>query len=1058
MENIGGEERIKELEQRLEEAQRKIRSLNVAVRSEEMKVKISSEYTNFALWEYDIAEDICYQYKKFDGKYSNDLSPIIHFRESVLSWGLIYKDDIAEFLKMCDDMERGVPEIRYDVRAMNDSGEIAWCRYEGKTICDDSGKPARIIGRTIDVTAEKGGTGITSDSRRDPLTGALTAEAFREDAIARIAAVRNGKNAALILFGVDNFTLLREERGREYSDYVQSELSKIISNYGAAEHGSFYGRIKNGVFGMFVFFDVLSEAEILCDNIIKDFNSFMFRGDGSYTASGGIALCRSTKHYDETFNEAYCAVRAARSDSGRTFCVYKPEMACGYEFVPYNEEILSAEDKSADKMELIGIYQCLVRALMEDKDTVSLIRKTMRLTAKYIGASHVYMYEVNGDGEKIPHLVWSSDGTKRYSDSLPMMKSDASNVSELTEILGRGGVVSLSLRAGKPAGSGFRLVNGAAVGICHAITVGDKFVGDFSFVSDVHRDWKRTEGRLLENIRDALSRMYELYFKRNIITETSKIADVAIDSMSVECFTIVPDAYRIDYVSANAASHYNIKHGDICYKKVYGYDAPCPNCPVQQLNEGGMKASVARFDDQGKRWINISAVEDESIRAEKRYYIFVNDITSYMGQLQAVDSLTGAMTFDKFTAEAARTMAVYSPDRYLCVVSVANFRRLNDERGYEFGNSILVMVADLIGASISNGEMLCRSDGSRFLMMISNSSSDELVRRLDTLLLSIQKQVHDRLGVQIYLLVGAYQMAEENIGVMGSIDRAMRALKNIRGRSFCSSNIIALYDDELRSELQSRRFIEEHMLEALENDEFKVFYQPKVSVETGKVVGAEALVRWIRPDGEIIPPDRFVPLFEENGFICDMDFAIYRRAVADIKRWISCGYDVPLISLNVSRHHLKGDAFPKKLSSLVDSLGVPHDKIELEITESMLAENLNKLVEIMKELKSTGFRISVDDFGSGYSSLNLITLLPFDTLKIDGGFFLRNELTEKNKTVISSVVKLAKSLNLETVSEGVETDEQVSFLRGLGCDMIQGYYFYRPMPMRDFEEIISNGK
>ena len=163
---------------------------------------------------------------------------------------------------------------------------------------------------------------------------------------------------------------------------------------------------------------------------------------------------------------------------------------------------------------------------------------------------------------------------------------------------------------------------------------------------------------------------------------------------------------------------------------------------------------------------------------------------------------------------------------------------------------------------------------------------------------------------------------------------------------------------------------------------------------------------------------------------------------------------MPLISLNVSRHHLADDNFCEKLNALVDNVGVPHDLIELEITESLLTENLDKLVETVTWFKDKGFRISIDDFGSGYSSLNLITMLPFDTLKIDGGFFLRNDLTEKNKKVITSVVTLAKSLNLETVSEGVETQIQVDFLRDLGCDMIQGFFYYRPMPGNDFHELL----
>ena len=166
-------------------------------------------------------------------------------------------------------------------------------------------------------------------------------------------------------------------------------------------------------------------------------------------------------------------------------------------------------------------------------------------------------------------------------------------------------------------------------------------------------------------------------------------------------------------------------------------------------------------------------------------------------------------------------------------------------------------------------------------------------------------------------------------------------------------------------------------------------------------------------------------------------------------------FEVPMISLNVSRRHLADEDFCEKFNALVDGLGVPHNTIELEITESLLTENLNKLVDVATWFKERGYRISIDDFGAGYSSLNLITMMPFDTLKIDGGFFLHNDLTDKNKKVITSVVSLAKSLNLATVSEGVETQSQVDFLKDLGCDMIQGFFYYKPMSSGDFEEIIS---
>ena len=567
--------------------------------------------------------------------------------------------------------------------------------------------------------------------------------------------------------------------------------------------------------------------------------------------------------------------------------------------------------------------------------------------------------------------------------------------------------------------------------------------------------------QIIDELANAMTEMYAMYVNSKLGELSGQLKNTIISNHRMEGFSLIPGTFVAEIVGENASEHYGMKPGDVCYKKMRGRDEPCINCPALQLdNSDKLFASSAYYDETDRRWLDVTASVEENSEGERRYIISSTDITDCLGNIRMADSLTGVMTFDVFTAEALK---MTSGDNFggtvgsfVAVINVADFRRINEEKSFELGNSILVSIAEIIQRCVGIGELLGRSEGSRFAALFRNTDKDEFTSRMNLMLNSIQRQIYEKLHTQIYLLAGVCDMNDDPVGFMGALDRAITAQKTIRDRAYYHENLVAFYDGALREKIKERRHIEANMISALENDEFHVFYQPKVNIATGRVVGAEALVRWIRPDNEIISPGKFVPIFEENGFITEMDFAIYRTAITDIKRWLREGIDVPLVSLNVSRHHLADDNFCEKLNALVDNIGVPHELIELEITESLLTENLNKLVETVTWFKDRGFRISIDDFGSGYSSLNLITMLPFDTLKIDGGFFLRNDLTEKNKKVITSVVTLAKSLNLETVSEGVETQVQVDFLRDLGCDMIQGFFYYKPMTGGDFHQLLQS--
>ena len=245
---------------------------------------------------------------------------------------------------------------------------------------------------------------------------------------------------------------------------------------------------------------------------------------------------------------------------------------------------------------------------------------------------------------------------------------------------------------------------------------------------------------------------------------------------------------------------------------------------------------------------------------------------------------------------------------------------------------------------------------------------------------------------------------------------------------------------------------------AMENKEIKVFYQPKHNAVNGKVAGAEALARWITDDGEIIPPGRFIPLLEELELISDLDWYMLDETCRFLSDEIKNGRSVVTVSVNFSRLHTNEPDFAKRLSSVVDGYGVPHKLVEIEITESALSADESKIINFVQSICDAGFEASIDDFGSGLSSLNFVKDVPAAVLKIDKSLLSGNCENEKERIVLESIFDFAHRLKLTTVAEGVETKEQLGFLRTCGCELIQGFLFAKPMPEESFREALKNSE
>ena len=379
---------------------------------------------------------------------------------------------------------------------------------------------------------------------------------------------------------------------------------------------------------------------------------------------------------------------------------------------------------------------------------------------------------------------------------------------------------------------------------------------------------------------------------------------------------------------------------------------------------------------------------------------------------------------------------------------IRRFKIINDLYGEKFGDEVLDHIVHTLKNYCSDNQyyLNLRSD---VFMVVTESPDEDYPRRfingLDELL-SVYKNVTLRFSYGVYI------SEENNRELRRMEDRAAMARRTAKAGAF--SNIV-FYKEQFKDSLYNIKFIEENLRKAIDEQQLSMYLQPKYSISHNKIIGAEALVRWINPERGMIYPDQFIPVIEENGSIIQVDHYIWNKACMFIRKCIDAGIDSCPISVNVSRVHLRGDECPQILSDMVRSSGIPGQLLELEITETADDLLISRQTALLKE---SGFTLLMDDFGSGYSSLNVLLESPFDVIKLDKRFIENMMTSDKGRNILEHVLQMASDLNITVLAEGVETKEQVELLWSIGCDQVQGYYYAKPMPEDDFFELLKNDR
>lgn len=418
------------------------------------------------------------------------------------------------------------------------------------------------------------------------------------------------------------------------------------------------------------------------------------------------------------------------------------------------------------------------------------------------------------------------------------------------------------------------------------------------------------------------------------------------------------------------------------------------------------------------------------------------------------DPITEHYNYNRFRMYMQDIFDLREQEHYsLIELDLCDFKMFNELYSYQDGDTLLKLIMQECENSCHRNELCARISGDRFLLALREQDKNILCDKLKTIIKRCQQQITALHGsFRIRFKCGVYLLNRLDDNLSRCHDHCVYAKNQV---DFIEDISITFYSQQMyEASLQDKR-LEGEMRRALENGEFQMYLQPKIDLHTKKVYGAEALVRWNSKDFGRITPSRFIQLFEKNGMLQDLDTYMLRAVCLQLQQWQDTEWGDIVISINVSRSYIFRKHFAKHFYEIVKEYGVSPNNIDIEITESVMFNHSEELISILQELKDDGFRISMDDFGSGYSSLNMLKDIPLDIIKLDQVFFRSNQNNwERSKNVVKGVIRMAKDLNLLIIAEGVETYDEYTFLFECGCDAIQGFYFAKPMPRDEFMQFL----
>lgn len=452
------------------------------------------------------------------------------------------------------------------------------------------------------------------------------------------------------------------------------------------------------------------------------------------------------------------------------------------------------------------------------------------------------------------------------------------------------------------------------------------------------------------------------------------------------------------------------------------------------IYSGVIQSSILMFIVWMSLIIVIIALDVINDKEKKKEFFLVSNIDHLTGLINNTGIQSAITSFIQ-----DNQMNLYS----LVCMDIVAFSRINAMFGYSVGDMLLRVIANAIKEHYFCGT---RTSGDKFSFFA--LSSPQLTSDIEEILYDyVEKQLGKEYMQMVAFKFGVYPIYDIKPRFRDICDGALLALKEAKKQK---QQREVIYNKEMSKSENLRKSIEINMIHALSKEEFLVYIHPQYEAKTGRCCGGEALVRWQSEFMGFLPPDKFIPLFESNGFIVEIDFFMLEAVLRYLQDRFDHGQNLTTIAVNQSKVTISFPNYYERLKDTIKNFSVPLKYVEIEVTESVLENDMNLIVPLIHSIKRLGFCVAMDDFGSGFSSLNTLRMMPIDILKIDKGFLNESDASARSGIIIKSVVVMAKELNMKIVCEGVETEEQVNFLREIGCDIIQGYFYSKPIPLSEF--------
>lgn len=1022
----------------------------------QMRHKLLLEFSSDVIFSYDFATDVMRYMNGHTIRHRSVQQEIIHdFRkyDKLNEWQVTDSNVTLEGLltgKVYSDIEVFHQFFR------NGVAEEQWYLMKNRVISDPSGVPVSMVGTLHNITGEKlAQLELEKTNNTDTLTGLLNSAAFLKKGVElfRENRKRDAKDA-VVAFTVTNLSVLNETIGVLFGDTVLKNLSATAGAVFGKEPviGRIYGNLIAVYLSDFEDRNIVYElAERVYDNFSGIFADVSEVSRAKLRAGIAFGGDNRTKDFTALCHGAQMAAETTTLKG--KYVVYSEEMNDFYS----DGQAIDNSEAANISVAMDPLTAQLSRTLITTDDSDAAVSSALALIGTRYGLARAYILEQIEESDRMSIVFeWCAENVVRNKKQLQNMHIMDLEIYEKNYADDYFKTDRTDLITGMFPQANACYGDGKAVSVLHfPIRDGGKLCGFIGYDRTVG-DYTEEELQQLQMISGFIGAQIVKLRNRSQQNSEHDIFRSLISHMNLFVYSVDPETYRILYARYTSNDDKSLL-GKICYKEIRGRETPCVNCPMQGLSSGSDTHSMRAFNEKKQVWEDITTFKTRDHYGRESVIVACHDISGYNRFISDTDELTGSPDFRLFIPTVERALKNNPDTGYaMLFVNIRKLRIINETYGFDKGNQVLIAVSQVLQSKLSEGETLARISGNCFVVFerISSLPTDHTLDQLCEILReSVYEKLYGTVDISyLNFFVGAYLLEERGKGISATdmMDKSCIASKMAAKKHLVNKAVI--YDDSLANLEERVAYLESRMEPALEGNEFKLFLQAKFNLKTKCISGAEALVRWIQPDGKMVMPGDFIPLFEQNGFIVKLDFYIYEQVLKLLRRWLDNGIPPILISVNISRAHVSDEGFADKLMKLHAKYNIPASMVELELTETMFTDNHKKMVAFMENLHNLGFYISIDDFGSGYSALNMLKDIPADIIKLDKSLFTEKE-NFKEKKLLKGIVDIARSMNFSTICEGVETRDQADFLEKINCDCAQGFLFHRPIDYKSFEKM-----